>query len=286
MIYVRITEGLGNQFYKYAFAYSLAKKYNEKLIIDIAGFNFDPRSFVLDQFCIEANVVCLASPKKNNLIYKSLARIKRRFQIGLNYQYIMEDPSSYYQYKPIVKTADKTTYIQGYWQNYKYFENYKSEIREQFRLKNRSEQLTAYCKEAGSQESVAVHVRMGDYRVQDRLSLQYYYEALDYIQKIKNIKVYIFCEKGDLINIKDKFSPYAPIYIAEKYADLNDIESFELMRSCKNLIISNSTYSWWAAWLNENEQKTIIAPLIDKLDSEYYPEGWVLLNAQHEQHIA
>lgn len=283
MIYVRITEGLGNQFYKYAFAYSLAKKYNEKLIIDIAGFNFDPRSFVLDQFCIEADVVCLASPKRNNLVYKLLARIKRRFQIGLNYQYIIEDPSSYYKYNSIEQKINKTTYIQGYWQNYKYFKNYELDIREQFRLKKKSEQLIAYCKEVWEQESVAVHVRMGDYRIQDRLKIQYYYEALNYIQKIKNIRVYIFCEKDDLKNIKDRFDAYSPIYIAEKYADLNDIESFELMRSCKNQIISNSTYSWWAAWLNENGQKTVIAPLIDKLDSEYYPEGWILLNAQHEQ---
>ena len=71
----------------------------------------------------------------------------------------------------------------------------------------------------------------------------------------------------------------------EEYCGLTDVEVFELMRSCRSQIISNSTYSWWAAWLNDYVDKKIIAPLVDHLDSEYYPLDWILIKAEHKKGI-
>ncbi len=281
MIYVRITEGLGNQFYKYAFAYSLAKRYGRELIIDTAGYKFDPREFQLDRFCVTANVVRLAAPFRNDKFSKAAARAFRRLQIGTCYQYIEEDSSTYYRFIPIEKIPSCPVYIQGYWQNYRYFLECEDDIRKQFQLKEVPDYLAEICKRVSQEESIALHVRMGDYRPQDQIQIDYYFSALQYLTKRVNAKIYIFCEKNDLSGIREKFNTWSPIYVAEQYPLLNDIETFWLMKCCSHQIISNSTYSWWAAWLNNHEGKMVAAPLIDRLDREYYPKDWVVFPTNH-----
>lgn len=74
--------------------------------------------------------------------------------------------------------------------------------------------------------------------------------------------------------------------------DLDPVEDFELMRSCNHHVVANSTFSWWAAWLNENPNQKVIAPsprynypivcttpFLTKLYNEnFYPTEWELLN--------
>ena len=69
------------------------------------------------------------------------------------------------------------------------------------------------------------------------------------------------------------------------YADINSSRQgyfdLELMKHCKHNIIANSSFSWWGAWLNENENKIVVAPekWIATLDSNYdiIPENWITL---------
>lgn len=284
MIYVRITEGLGNQFYKYAFAYSISKDIGQKMIIDLAGYRFDHRNFELDKYKIKTRWICLASPQKNNAFGRMLARIKRRLQIGLFYKMVSEDPGSYYRYSPVRCSAKRNMYVQGYWQNYRYFCKYEKEIKEQFKLQDMYDKVRPICDGLASRDTVAVHVRLGDYRKQDRIKKEYYHEAILHIQKlIIDPDIYIFCEEKDLKLACRMFDGYDVKYIPKEYPGLTDVEIFELMRSCRFQIISNSTYSWWAAWLNDYKGKRIVAPLIDRLDRGYYPPEWILIQAEREK---
>ena len=61
--------------------------------------------------------------------------------------------------------------------------------------------------------------------------------------------------------------------------DLNDLDEFWCMSNCKNFIIANSTFSWWAAWLNENRNKKVVAPHYGKWSGDYYPKEWKLMKA-------
>ena len=57
----------------------------------------------------------------------------------------------------------------------------------------------------------------------------------------------------------------------------SDTDEFFLMSACQNQIISNSTFSWWAAYLNSYENKQIIAPIIPNASSNIYPDGWTVI---------
>ena len=63
--------------------------------------------------------------------------------------------------------------------------------------------------------------------------------------------------------------------IANMNRVLNDVEELQLMRLCAHQIISNSSYSWWAAWLNSNPSKVVVCPAKWKGKSDMMPEAWI-----------
>ena len=67
------------------------------------------------------------------------------------------------------------------------------------------------------------------------------------------------------------------IYVNENNA-LEDYEELFIMSRCKANIIANSTFSWWAAWLNQNKNKVVIAPKKWKLEREgLILEEWITI---------
>jgi len=116
------------------------------------------------------------------------------------------------------------------------------------------------------------------------LPIEYYQKAINYFnEKFTDIVFYVFSD--DIEYVKQNFNFNAEvIYIENK--DLQDYHELKLMSFCKHNIIANSTFSWWAAWLNENSNKTVIAPkkwYNDKKAQENYekysfvPETWIKL---------
>jgi len=112
--------------------------------------------------------------------------------------------------------------------------------------------------------SVSIHVRRGDYlnsiEFKDICTINYYGNAIKYIEnKVKNPVFFIFsndiewCKK----NLKIVGDSY---YITWNNKKENNFRDMQLMSLCKNNIIANSSFSWWAALLNTNENKIVIAP--------------------------
>ena len=113
-----------------------------------------------------------------------------------------------------------------------------------------------------NKESVSIHIRRADYiNNQDIfkiLTKQYYLDSLDFISlKLNRPKIYIFSD--DIQWCKSNFS--GPYYFVSD-GTLTDLEEFDLMSKCRHNIIANSTFSWWAAKLNEFKEKIIVMPLI------------------------
>ena len=120
-----------------------------------------------------------------------------------------------------------------------------------------------------STNSVAVHIRRGDY-LNGVNRNTFYIPSVDwYRSAIMKIKEHVpspvfYFFSDDLQWVQEQFSDMRDVVFVEGNKGSNSYRDMQLMAACKHAIIANSTFSWWGAWLNSNKQKVIIAP------SKYY----------------
>ena len=98
---------------------------------------------------------------------------------------------------------------------------------------------------------------------------------------MKNLKFFVFSD--DVVYSRLIFKGLSNItYIENNIAEHSYLDMF-LMSACKHNIIANSTFSWWAAWLNKNQNKVVIAPRKWFKSSKYtttdlFPSDWILID--------
>lgn len=141
---------------------------------------------------------------------------------------------------------------------------------------------TFVCQQILSSNAVCVHIRRGDYvnnPIFDVCGDSYYYNAMKYMQeKLSNPVFYIFSDAVDEIENSMQF-PCPVVYIKDRHKDYEDLY---LMKNCRHFIMSNSTYSWWAQFLGEAEDKVVIAPkkwcLTKDMSVGIYMKEWILMD--------
>ena len=150
--------------------------------------------------------------------------------------------------------------FQGYFQHVQYFVDYRDDLRAMFLRPSIVQKLSIQFPDV--HHSYFIHVRRGDY-LQDKQywmkSDVYYPAAIEYIRtQDPDAHFYIFSDDLDYC----RNSPILQILPNKTFIDnLNDIESLYLMIMCrKGGICANSTFSWWAAFLNSNPFKVIVMP--------------------------
>lgn len=246
--------GLGNQMFQYAFGYNLAKLQGTNLELNtmLLGLANVPRAYRLNEFGIE----------KTNNQYCEVPIVEDK----LEYNYIYKDYAK--------ASKDKDYCFRGYFQSEEYFKESESDIREKFNLfdVDFGEQASAYCDKItfSGTNNVAVHVRRTDYVNNSELELldrEYYVKAMEYFYGKR-----FFFFSDDIEYCKRE-------YPGHTYIDgVSDIESIALMSLCDNNIIANSSFSWWAAYLNRNYGKTIIAPkkwFKTQSSKTLIPDSWI-----------
>jgi hypothetical protein len=262
------TGRLGNQLFQYAACYATAKRLNTNFVIPKSNvdkikqdgcFNFSnnqwiPYSFrMYDVFKITAPQV-IDLPSFNT--YK-----ESNFHYSEAFQNIIDNTS-----------------IEGYFQSEKYFIDYKDEILKEFSFKD--EIYTQSLKIISSikdKETVAVHIRRGDNVINPTfplISMEYIQQALNHFSD----KEYNYLIISDDINFCKEVFPQDVLFSDGK----NDLVDLCLMSLADHNIISNSSFSWWGAYLNSNPNKKVIAPsnwFKDKNINlqDLFPKNWIVL---------
>ncbi|MBL4592445.1 MAG: alpha-1,2-fucosyltransferase [Flavobacteriales bacterium] len=278
MIIVKLMGGLGNQMFQHAYTILISNQYKGKIIQDLSFYyaklkkNTTPRLYLLNKFNIQAYPFV----KKNiyDTAFKSFSKI------GVT-KYLNDDSFSDPLNHPF-------TYLDGYWQRFDYLEKIRDILLSDFKLINedaikKHKHYNAIIKN----NSVAIHIRRGDYVSSDKTSkihglcdLDYYKNAIKLTsEKVLNPHFFIFSDDYQWINDNFSFLDNKEIISPN---DSNPEEDLILMSKCANFIIANSSYSWWAAWLATNPNKMVISPKKWVNDSSHstnnlIPKNWISL---------
>lgn len=248
--------GLGNQMFQYAF-YRALELSGKESSIDISqfdeyslhnGYELKRVFNLMPRLAIKEDVHKL----RQGFVSKVLRKFKLRDSVV----------SVPFEFNPRYLTLRGDKYLIGYWQSEKYFAEYESQIRNDFTFPSLDDANQAYANLIKNSNSVALHIRMGDY-VNHPLhggicTPEYYQQAIDLIQqKTEAPRYFIF--SNDVTWCKNNLGLSGAVYIEGNEGE-NSFRDMQLMSLCRHNIIANSSFSWWGAWLNNFQDKTVIAP--------------------------
>lgn len=228
MIYVVFCDRLGNNLFQLGAALSLSSEVT---------------------ICVPLDDEYQATLKFRDTFYKGLS-VLNYVPDGIP---IYEEPFYHYNEIPYLNGTDLV--IKGYFQSYKYLN--RERVLKQFVVdKITREFIHLTYPEIINEDFTSIHVRRGDYlKVLHKhpfCGIKYYLKAIDLIGKNKNFIVV----SDDISWCKNNIKLKNIIYV-ENTSPIIDlyIQSF-----CNNNIISNSSFSWWGAYLNDNNSKKVIMP--------------------------
>lgn len=275
---VNIIGGLGNQMFQYAFALSLQKKTEDKVYIDISHFNHIlvkkirsanlHNGFEIERVFPNAH---LEHAKWHQLIKITwycpnylISRVVRKF-LPKRKNEVIQKVLEYFEYQPNVYSIKGNAYFEGLWSSAKYYKPIQKILIQVFAHPKATGQNAAYITEMEGTNSVGIHVRRGDYLMEpdfrDICEIDYYKKAIDFI--ISDGEKHIFYVfSNDMSWCKSHLQPLmsnSDIRYVTNNVGNQSCWDMHLMRHCKNLIIANSSFSWWAAFLKDNKGK-VIAP--------------------------
>ena len=292
MIIIKLKGGLGNQMFQYAFGKSLASHYGCDLFFDVDDYKENKkRNIIHTQRSYELFIY-------NNALVRPVAQeIKRkllgnrlinyiRYKLNINRKSLYQEKT--FSYNNEVFKLQTPLYLIGYWQSQQYFYNIRKSIRQDFQFNyenigTKNEEILLKIKE--NIFSVSLHVRRGDYLIENiyiASTLEYYLDAIQIIKKtIPNPIFFLFSDDPQWV--EEKLVPLLENCILLDW-NVKEVSWMDmmLMSNCSHHIIANSSFSWWGAWLGANLNKIVIAPkkwfFDDKINTaDLYPKDWILI---------
>lgn len=278
-IIVHLSDGFGNQLFSYAFGYALSQDLKVELCIDTSmhDYGIAPRLELLN-FDIQYSKR-ISYAYYHDIINRAVFnKIRQRNAIGWTTHTYCENKPTVYDAQ--TKNITENTFFRGYWQTEKYFKKYRAELLEMFQPKSeRSVDVRKMIEMVSQKNSVAIHVRRGDYiSIGCHLQMDFYDKAICFIKEKlgSNLSFYVFSD--DLSFCKQyfkKFNDTIKIEYLKYLSDNTTLDDLLIMSHCRHIIMANSTYSWWGAWLNQNENKIVVCPELGMWTGDFYPKEWI-----------
>lgn len=261
MIAVQLLGGLGNQMFQAAAGYALARRRGAQLIFDLSRYReAGLRAYALTPFELEAVI------RENE--ETALARFRQA--LGFAPKHVpgwwpgglYQEPG--YSFDQEFKKLPDNTLISGYFQSPRYFEPFTEEVAVRFSAeKLASAGSRALAERLEGEESVAIHIRRGDYAADPRAAAihgvlpdAYYEGAADYISdRVPGARFFLFSDDRRSAELVAARLPRAEVLHGESAGD-----DLFLMSRARHHVIANSSFSWWSAWLDRRPGGIRVAP--------------------------
>lgn len=290
MIIVNVCGGLGNQLFQYAIGRRIALARGVELVLDTSWYrrlhrrrSVTARQFELGDFHVSARET---RPEEARKARNSTHRFWRHFPLIPRYDVVREVSK---RFQPDVFQAKDGTYLLGFWQCPRYFEDIRTVLMEDLAIRvplSREEKLTED-RIIESQNAVAVHVRRGDYvtlasaaKFHGTCGVEYYQNAVTEMeQRLGRPNYFVFSDDMEWARNNLSFMRDACFVAGEEGRP--SCVGIHLMASCKHNVIANSSYSWWGAWLGRELDRIVIAPkhwsFGGPQSAEVLPASWIAL---------
>jgi hypothetical protein len=215
-------------------------------------------------------------------------------------QLLKEEGFSFHEL-PLYETNHMNILLYGYFQSYKYFQENDTMICKVIGIEKRKKEIMKKMDttEESFHNTISMHFRIGDYKHLQHchpiLTCEYYEKALTYIQDEKKTNTYTnpdqkktvfyFCEEEDHPDVLQKIQKLSMLFpnclFVRGENTLEDWEQMLFMSLCHDNIIANSSFSWWGAYFNTQEDKIVcypstwFGPAIPHDTRDMYPESWI-----------
>jgi Glycosyl transferase family 11 len=284
---VRLCGGLGNQLFQYAFGRALALRSGAGLRLDAsAGFIGDPygRKCELGDFCHAGERIIAPSGSGLGTFLRRFRDIADRMRAPAARRTLREPeaiPGSLVApFAPwaVSLRVSKDVTSAGYWQSDRYFldadETIRRDLAMRFTPTPRDAELSDEIAASGS--SIGVHVRR--HRVMTaredlQVPLHFYHAAIARIRESDpGARIFLFSDDHDWA--RDKFKDEGALVRVEHNGNDRPVADFWLLKQCRHFVLSNSTFSWWSAWLGAQQDKKVVIPKSFYCREYMAPASW------------
>lgn len=260
---LRIQGGIGNQLFQYWAAFFKSQVNGKKLCIDKGEYEAHFDFTLMHEIARDSEFIRLETSRPERIFQKYF---KLPYFQGMR---IYHEKKLVYDPEFWVCSKDAQI-IKGYFQSFRYFLDPDRVVEETLRALSTSVSEFNESILHQNDDLVSVHIRRGDYANNAHTlsyhgicSDAYYLNAINLIKRLHvNAKFVVFT--NDLPYARQLFSDESVYFANELFKTSSDREEMYLMSKCKCNIISNSSFSWWSAYLNQSHDKVVVAP------SEWY----------------
>jgi hypothetical protein len=257
-----------------------ADRYDREFLL-----SYFPNSKIRNRDISEGKVAHIWSRAK----FKASRELSARLPLEWRFV-IQESPLAGFQ-EEIINTRYKfSPYFVGYWGTYRYFADIEAQLRNELlppspTIPETAELLRAitssnscfihwrsYLEERGRQEYLLEYYSAGIAQMKVRNGLTKFYVFSDHPEIARDILSGIFQSEHEAVFVD----------IPASKGNVGSLNDFYLMYSCKHAIIGDSSFSWWAAWLNDRPGRHVIAPAgLSPWARDWIPSHWTAVDAVH-----
>lgn len=287
---VKILGGLGNQMFQYALLVALRETFDEEVLMDASTFDTYKLHNGFELQRVFQTTARLATEGE----VKKLSRFTTNYKLSRIYRKLLPNKRTekierrFGDYDPSVLTDNRDLYYEGYWQCPLYFDAYRDKILGEFRLrKPLDERNKLQVEDISKAVTVSIHVRRGDY-LKHKLyrglcGEEYYARAVNYVFERYGRDVNFAIFSNDMPWCVEHILPMlsgCQTTMVDWNHGVDSYKDMYLMSHCMVNVIANSSFSWWAAYLNTHEDKEVIAPKVwinAPLEQEVQMPEWRLM---------